>query len=204
MDDRVGSDDPFQVLLHLPGVHFHVQKGLSRAPQFRKGFAGKRVKSDGADQSDLQTFRAGRLHGIQGGAGRAAKGEHDELGPGDLHLFPTLFPLLDPAVFLRQLLVQEDEPRVVEGRGIDHLAGAVPLPAQGPGFFGNREGLYQIEIHGLHHLAEHAVHKNNDRVAIHVGQVKGKVGHLGHLLGGRRPQDDGVVIPVSSPLVTCR
>ena len=196
VNGKIRADDPFQVLLHLSGVHLHVQEGLGRTAQPAEGLLGKGPESDRADQTDFHPLGTGRLNGVQGRPGPTAEGDHHQIGPLHLHFLPPLLFLFDLPVFFHQVQVELDETGIIERRGIDHFPLPVSFSPQGPGLFRDRKGFHQVEIHRLHHLAQHSIHKNDDRVSVEIGQVKCQVGMFGHFLSGRGTQDDDMIIAV--------
>ena len=57
-----------------------------------------------------------------------------------------------------------------------------------------------MELHRLHHLADHAVAQNHHRVPVHICNVKSLHDHIRRLLNGGRCQDYQMIIPVAAAL----
>lgn len=91
----------------------------------------------------------------------------------------------------------------IDEEGVDDIGWPLALGSgRGPGLVGQVCGRCVGPFDRLHHLTDHAVQEHHDRDPVLVGQVKGFLHEVHHLLDAGRGQDNQPIVAVAAP--SCR
>ena len=191
---------------HLSRIQFGNQHAFHFFSIGCNGFCGEGPKGNGAQYTDFDTFFACKFHCFLSDTGHRTEGDNQVIGIFTIDFFETYFVFFNQFVFsleadviLFHLFRFQFQRSNDIGLASVYSAGSSPR-ALLDNFCICTAGLLRRQYNLFHHLTDNTVGKNDSRVAIFEGKIKGQSNEISHFLYGSGSQSDQTVVTVTSTL----
>ena len=193
------------VVHHLARAHLHRQIVHGRGNGFADRLRGEGPNRDRPEHAHPVAKLPAFAHGAAAYAAGGAVGYEHNLRVVQHFLLPAALAFGNYFIFGFQTLAMAFQHLGVDIQAVDDAARPARrglVPVRSPGFLGKigSRAVAVVQIHGFHHLADHAVAKHHDGVAVAVRNVESGLGQVhGFLHAGRRKHAGAVIAVPTAP-----